>query len=277
MNPTDAVYIALKESAHESHREFLEGLWQEFEPLADSGFIDLIARNFQQRFWEMYVACTLKKQGLSLESADEGPDLKVTNLELTTWVEAIAPNSGSGDDAVSSGVIDGVAGVDEEGIILRLTGAIAEKHNKYLGYLKNGIVEETEPYVIAVNGYNIPTSETDDWPYYIMKAVYALGNQGGLINTESGEIEYEEIQRKPTITKSSGSSVSTNIFEDEAYKGISAIIYSRSNGGNGPIELGTDFKILINPIASNPIDTNWLEVGKTIIANKTHIKLPICR
>ena len=78
---------------------FAEKLWADLEPLADAGFVDLIAANFRQRFWEMYLASALNSLGNELESADEGPDLKITNLKKTTWVEAIAPTAGAGPEA----------------------------------------------------------------------------------------------------------------------------------------------------------------------------------
>ena len=53
--PNDDEYIFLRDKEqHAQRREFVESLWTRFHPLADSGFVDLIANDFQARFWEMY-------------------------------------------------------------------------------------------------------------------------------------------------------------------------------------------------------------------------------
>lgn len=265
-NGSDATYIAIRDNPKNSDlKQFAEELWTEFEPLGDTGFIKLIAANFEVRFWEMYVACALKRLGNELESADNGPDLKITNLEKTTWVEAIAPNAGTGPDAAYDGPPNSTIGVPSNEIVLRMSHAIDQKHKKYLKYIENGVVDPGDPYVIAINGHLIPCSNSaDDFPTYIMKAVWPLGEDYGKIDLKTGEVVESGIRYRPKIVKRSGCSVPTTIFMDPAYEGISAIIYSRANVGNGPTVLGQDFQLLYNPYAKNPMPQGWLKTGSEI-------------
>jgi len=271
--PQDAAYIYLRDKEkHAKRRLFCESMWQDFHSLADSGFVDEIGNKFQQRFWEMYLGCTLLKLGFQCRSADSGPDVEVFDGDTSLWVEAIAPTGGNGPDAAYDAPPGVATRVPEDEIILRLRGAVEEKHDKYLGYLENGIVKPGQPYVIAVNGRLIPSSETDDIPSYITKTLYPLGNHYGVINKNTMEIVETGIRHRPVITKRSGAPVYTTVFEDPAYAAISAVIYSRADAYNGPENLGCDFQLLHNPNASNPIPSEWLKVGRESWATETEIK-----
>ena len=46
-------------------REFVEMLWEYFEPYSDNNFREEIVANFHSRFWEMYLAYVLMKHNLA--------------------------------------------------------------------------------------------------------------------------------------------------------------------------------------------------------------------
>jgi hypothetical protein len=114
------------------HQEkaFLEHLWESFEPFADPDFKSELAKQFHPRFWEMYLACTLIELGFNLipRQCSYGPDIHIELDGINIWIEATAPDAGSGIDAVpghpknSNGIK-----VPEEQIILRLTNSIDKK------------------------------------------------------------------------------------------------------------------------------------------------------
>ena len=64
-NPTDPLYIRLRDGQgnYSAYRDFAEGLWRQFYPYADSTLLGEIAKTFQQRFWEMYLGCSLLNAG----------------------------------------------------------------------------------------------------------------------------------------------------------------------------------------------------------------------
>jgi hypothetical protein len=83
-----------------------------------------------------------------------GPDVLLEHEGNRVWVEAvIATNGVTGrPDTVVDPNPDGSCRIPEEKIVLRYTNAISEEYRKYRAYLREGIVRETDAFVIAVNG-----------------------------------------------------------------------------------------------------------------------------
>jgi hypothetical protein len=198
-NATDKTSISLRDiEKNKTFRRFVESLWERFHPLADTGYVNLIATDFQSRFWEMYLGCTLLDAGLSLDSKDFGPDIRIDTKDVPIWVEAISPNAGSGADAVPPQIADGRGGqVPEDQIVLRIRSAIEAKYQVYQNYLSGGIVSPKDPYIIAINGYQIPYSILDDQPSYVVKAVYPFGMHTITLKAKTGEIVGQGFQHRP--------------------------------------------------------------------------------
>ena len=150
-------------------------MWEIFEPFADNHFVKEIKRDFNARFWEMDLTCTLLELGYDVECPKPGPDVKI---EGNTWIEAICPTGGQEDhpDKVPDIVTDIAQSIRSEPIALRFTSAILEKHRKYLGYIKDGVISETEPYIIAINGNQIPNARLDFPMPRIVRAVLSIGS-----------------------------------------------------------------------------------------------------
>jgi len=63
---TDPSYINIRDAgnAHtQQARKNCEGLWEMFEPYADKEFPTEIRNNFDARYWEMYLATYLMREG----------------------------------------------------------------------------------------------------------------------------------------------------------------------------------------------------------------------
>jgi hypothetical protein len=69
-------------------RDFIEEMWKEYWPYADSDFLPKARnRDFQACYWEMYLGCSLLRQNMQIEpraerkgrwgSPDKGPDFKI--------------------------------------------------------------------------------------------------------------------------------------------------------------------------------------------------------
>ncbi len=94
--PTDATYIFLGDSADaemEPYRALLQPYWNRFSAYADRNFRQELGVDFDSRFWEMYLACTLLDQGLTLAcpSRNGGPDIRIETLKGSIFVEAVRP------------------------------------------------------------------------------------------------------------------------------------------------------------------------------------------
>ena len=104
-SPTaDAGYQNVRDLPHlEEGKLFVESLWPKYQHLADPHFREDARNHFLQRFWEMYLACTLLERGLELHRAGgEGPEFYFLLEGKRTWVEATAPGPGTGPDKVPS-------------------------------------------------------------------------------------------------------------------------------------------------------------------------------
>ena len=249
----------LQDAKLEDERKFIEGLWQKYEPYADAHFPTEITINFHSRFWEMYLACVLMEQGFELIPLKQKkrPDICLRMNNRNFWIEAIAPTAGQGPDAIHKPDIPvgqvHYENIPEEKVILRLQSAIQEKFKRYKAYIDGGIVKVEDTYIIAVNGRRIPYSTLEDDVPYIVKAVLPFGSLDIIVDLHTDEFIGEEYSYRPEIRKAQGDPVSTRVFLEKEFAGISGILYSKSDFLNVPQRLGTEFIFLHNKLAQNPL------------------------
>ncbi len=241
-------------------------MWETFQPFADNHFVKEIKRDFNARFWEMDLTCTLLELGYDVECPKPGPDVKIKG---NTWIEAICPSGGqvNSPDKVPD-IVTGIAqAIRGELIELRFISAIIEKHRKYLGYLNKGVISKSEPYIIAINGNQIPNARLDFSMPHIVKAVLPIGSEYIAFDRESFEVVGGGYNHQASISKFNGSEIPTDIFLDEKYQGISAILYSCVDLCNRPEKSGQDYILIHNPLAKNPVKEGLLGVGREAIVS----------
>jgi type I restriction enzyme S subunit len=269
IDASDKEYMLIRdEPRFKSDKQFLEQLWKKYEPYADRNFRIEIARQFHQRFWEMYLTCTLLelKYKFIKKKRGKGPDICLKLESSRIWMEAVAPIAGIGPDAVPQLKLKfnqvTVEWVPSEQIILRFTSAIDNKHNCYLSYCDKKVVNQNESYVIAINGSKVLFPRTDDMDLpFIIQAVFGLGDPTITINTNTWQIVKDGFSFRPFIVKRSGESVSTLIFIDEKHHSISGILFSSADICNRPHKAGQEFIFAHNPKAINPLPKGWLTIG----------------
>lgn len=150
----------------------------------------------------------------------------------------------------------------EEQIILRYRNAIYEKYNtKYFKYLENGIVQSNDSYVIAINGCKIPSSRTDFNPPRIVRSILPLGFPQVTLDMKSNNITNQTYQYRDKVIKNSGSDVSTDIFFDDYYNKISAILFSNVDPANRSKMFGQDYILTYNHRAKNPVKKEIIKRG----------------
>lgn len=268
----DQAYNNIRDGDHPMDifaKELANNLWQRYEPFADDHFLDQFQRDFYARFWEMDLTCCLLDFNFSIDSVNHGPDIKITNNDTPIWVEAIAPNNGKEGlpDSVPELTLGVASSVPDEQIILRLTSAIDEKYKKYNQYIKDGIVLENEPYIIAINGGQIRHATSDFNPPRIVRAVFPIGNEYIQLDRATMKPVGGGFHYKEAVTKANGTDIPIDIFLNPEFKGISAIIYSNSDCCNRPETTGLDYVTVHNPMARNPIEPGTFPIGTEYIPN----------
>lgn len=255
-------------------RDFVERLWQKYESYAEPDFLDDARKDFHAKTWEMYVGCLFLDYGFNLQKKTQkkGPDLHLLWNKRSIWVEATAPGSGTGDNAVPEYKYNEVSDQPSDQIILRFTSAIQEKFEKYKSYRSNGIINDDDFYIIAINGGRIRYSSGAPTLPYIVSSVLPFGNLVFALDKQSGKIVNSFHQYRDALITAKGSPVPTDIFMNKDYAGISAVLYSYMNVVNRPNKIGVEVHVVHNPLADNnlphgifPFGTEWWVEGNELI------------
>lgn len=253
----------------------VEDMWGEYEPYADPNFTKEIAKDFHPRFWEMDMTCALLDQGKSVKPKRkaDGPDICIEDDEKLVWVECVAPTSGHGPNAardISAPVPEQCFGyLDDEKVILRYTSVICDKHKKLMQYLQKNVVSPCSPFIIAVNGASIPFARVfrhgPDNPSipHPLRSLLGVGSSAWVGSMNSNTAAHVLLPR-PVVEKVCGEKIERICsagFRDDRYAEISAVLFSFVHIGNVPKQRGTDFLLLHNEFATNPIPKEWLRTG----------------
>lgn len=248
-------------------RRYCEALWSIYEPLADDHFIEQFARHPEQRFWEMYLACTFADLGFAIQSSNEGPDLLVQHRDKRIWIEAIAPTPGVDQSPdrvppivpISEGGVASEVPVDK--IKLRYTSALSEKTRKAKAYIENRLITEDDLIVVAISGAEMSSRSRGPGIPYIVRAVFPIGAPyvDFHIGTDTTESGYHS---QFSVKKMSGADVPMTAFLDSAYARVSGLIFGPKGIGNTPEILGSDLITVHNPLATNPMSRGLIPRGQ---------------
>ena len=259
-------------------RDFVEGLWQKYYSYAEPDLLKNAREDFHAKAWEMYLGCLFLAFNFNLQkkTKKEGPDLHLLWNNRSIWVEATAPESGTGDNAVPEYKYNEVSGQPSEQIILRFTSAIQKKFKQYNSYRSEGIINAADFYIIAINGGRIRYSLLAPTLPYIVLSVLPFGDLAFAFDKESGKLVNSFHQYRDAVTTAKGSPVPTDIFMNKDYAGISAVLYSHMNVVNRPNRIGVEVHIVHNPLADNklphgifPFGTEW-RVENNQLLQKDH-------
>lgn len=253
---SDLGYLNVRDRPHhENTRQFVDSLWVRYAPLADAHFRADAKNHFLERFWEMYIAVTFMERGFKLcRVGGEGPEFYFELSQRRIWVEAVAPGPGTGPDQVCEPQNGVVTKVPTEKILLRFTQALVDKRKKYLEALRKDIVSCEDGYLLAINSSRIPHPLCSNTMPYFVQAFLPCGSLAVARDPKTGNIVDSFHQYRDTVVKQSGQDISTKAFLDSEFQFVSAVLHSRVDCVNCPMELGADFCILHNPSAVHGID-----------------------
>jgi hypothetical protein len=262
---TDPQYESLR-NPPDAHcvecRENLLALWQLSAPYLDGNLGKRAQSNLHAAYWEMQLAAGLLQAGVRLTPRNqrtprnEGPDIR--SEDPFSWIEAVAFEAGSGKDAVPARPDRAVYSVPDDQIILRITAAVRVKRDKRETYLRRGWLRDSDPYVIAVNTGGVPNGTSELALPRIVRAVFPIGHYTIPV-TDTGDLGDGHYEHRALITKASGSCVSTALFEDPAYAGASACLYSTHNAFNPASQAHRGFVLVHNPMATARLDRGTLQ------------------
>ena len=253
-----------------------EVFWERYEPFADADFIEAFARNTEQRFWEMYLACALMDMGHELlpkrAVKQGGPDICFKSEGLRVWVEAIVP--GIGDSRNPDRIPDlrpGIGGrVPVDQIVLRYAHALSTKLRRFEDYRKKGIIEPADACFIAVSGAGLgPGRGVGPGMPYIVRTVFPLGNQYATWSKETKNVVDSGYEISWSVPRASGNEVETGVFLLDGYSSISGVIFGPKGLANTPSLLGTNLITIHNPKASVPARHGLIPRGAEYWAEDT--------
>ncbi|AXN31998.1 hypothetical protein [Vibrio coralliilyticus] len=232
----------------EARKKCLE-FWEKFHPYADTKFLSQIQKHFGGGYWEMLLVNKMLEQNYFLSSKDNGPDICTYIDNNKVFIEAVCPNKGDGDNEVVLVSPNGaVQPLHEDPISLRLTSAFAQKNKAFKKYLRDGIVNDSDILIVAINAEDIPDVRIEDsYCPRIVKLAYAIGDAVLTKEIKTGS-EFFSYQRREQIMNANLSPVGTNLFMRPENSHISAILYSYENVFNSG-----DYYLVHNPKAKIPL------------------------
>jgi hypothetical protein len=244
-----------------AERQHCEDLWKEFEPHSDPEFLIEIKKNFDARYWEMYLTVFLIREGFEIRTPKPGPDVGIKFEGCRIWFEATCPERGADDnpDKVPElkfhvpGETPVMQDVPEEKILLRYLNSIASKKAQYKGWLEKKIVAPEDSFVIAINPTRLKREFGETDPPRILQAAYAVGPPYVAIDPHTGSVAEVGYQFRDRIKRQMGREVSAGVFLKNEYSDVSGILRSRVDAANKPERMGADFQFVENRKARAPL------------------------
>lgn len=216
---------------------------------------------FISRVWEAVLYARFVKDRWNVSGRGARPDFTLKKDQLTVLVEAVAAQPGdpqrSGMPAEWQGRSSKFFVNIYDEMIPRLTSALKTKTDNYQKYLQQNPDHKnpdrsTTPFVIAINDVRLRSAHGLYPPTslpLIVHAVLPVGGYGMIEDVATGqEIVPWRLQWRAQVPKRNGKPVPTDIFLDQAYGCVSAVIYcwtleARENG----------IVVVHNPRATNPL------------------------
>lgn len=243
-------------------RDFINKLWEQYEPLAPKGFNKKLQKEFHKRWWEMYLAVAMTHLGFHpiLSKFDQGPDIHLDLNGSVVFIEAVAPSGGEKSDRVPLPVHNGVAELPERECLLRFTNALKYKCNTFQEYINKGIVSRDACLIIALSATNLNQFGTLlDGAHPAPLSV--LAGAGLTVVTKEGGCPPFSCLRS-TLYRDSGGPVNASLFDTPEFQIISGVLYSPVDLWNAPPKAEETLSLFVNPAADQQIPVNFLQKFK---------------
>ena len=180
------------------------------------------------------------------------------NGQRRVWFEAIAPEAGTGQDAVQGWEVGVPGTVPIDAVVLRYTSAIRTKKLHLDQGLKAGRIKDDDCYVISLNAASVPHAGFGSRPSYGSRSLYGIGDLTLLLDTTTDRIVDHFHAARESVRKENGAAVSVRPFLSEEYSACSAALISTVAFWNLTSDIGSDFEVYHNPLALNAVAPEML-------------------
>lgn len=251
----DPAFLALRdEDSYAKERAECERLWLPFKEIREKDFTHEFSRNFQHRFWEMWLGAQLNELSGKVARQSSGPDFEVKS-EPIVHVEASVVERGKGNSRVPkpSERDDDDDSVLFRECVLRITEKLQEKRKRNNAEQ----IGNAHPYILAVN-LPFPEAWVSSTPPLAAQAF--LGAGGHYAVKQSDGSWQGAIAWKPNLENHNKSKVETTAFLDGTYRWVSAIIIASVNVLSSCYP-NPALELLHNPTAIHPVPRGWFRFG----------------
>lgn len=262
-----------KDDRRQAYRQHCEDLWSKYKPLADSHFLAEFPLHTHERWFEMYLAVSLKEAGYNVTkpkcNPNEGPDVLIQDGDRKIWIEAVCASPGElgKPDSVVEPPMGQVNEVSLHNPTLRFQSALKAKACKYNKYLENGIVGGDDILVVAINMYAIPDARVY-MQDIILRGVYGYGDRIVKVSKRTREIIGVRGTEVPCTKKANNAEVDAQSFINGTKPHIAAILVNCSDLANRSDQLGSDFLLCPNLTPKTPWPQGYLKLGSEWLFNE---------
>jgi len=235
--------------------------WKTYKDYAPKKFLNNLQyeQYFKHRWWEMFLGVGLINLGFEIltSESDKGPDFRVNTFNGDINIEAVAPKQGKEPNRLPNlkmGVHD--LKPKREKFLLRLSNALKNKKDKFNKYIEEKVVDNKSFNIIAISTCSLSQygSLMDISCPSILSVLKDVGNP--IINLDTGKCSYA---KKSSIKKSNGSKVSSDLFDQEEYAYISAVLFSNIDILNSQDRPEESFVLVVNNNAKNKLSKKIIE------------------
>lgn len=243
--------------------------------LADPKFLFELSSSEEQKFWgsisealvyQLIAEKSVKPPGKS----GHGPDFLIFNGSQRIWIEVTCPEPIDLPENWKKVAWGQVSSVPHDLVLLRWASAIKNKAISLIGdtsreksgYLQKGIVGPNDAYVIAVNACRLrhgpfPSILGVSQLPYAIEATLPIGPYAFQIDSQSLQVVDSGHQYRPFLLNKNNAEVSTSIFLEPKYNGISAV-WALDIDGSSAIGNFEPIALIHNPNALNRIPLGCL-------------------
>lgn len=240
-------------------KQWIESLWSIFHPFAEKNFLEESKISYAQRTWEMYLGALLLKKNFNLVkiSGTNHPDICFKTADgKTYWVEAIAPERGTGINAVPeknsySGQIDGLY----DPMVLRVASSFKTKADKFQEYINKKIVQKDDHLIVAINTSKFSSFSCTDT--LGLRSFYGYHHLTyNVTNEKTGN------STRSSITNKNNSKVLVSSLNSTFFNSISGVLLCGRDIGNMSIEnIGAEIMIYPNLVSEKKLKKSMFQFG----------------
>ena len=170
-------------------------------------------------------------------------------------VECVCSSSGDEkknglDQFHGSGVFD--YGKKEQIILTRLTQSLKEKKDFYDSHISDNVINPDKPYIVFLSLGNLTYGTfAGKYGFILNKILFGVGHDVLYIDRKTNKYVKTEYSHNIAINNHNGSKIDCNIFINQEYSCISAILFTTANLDEHYTHNNTF--LFINPYAKNKI------------------------